>query len=291
MMRVVNVKPPGALSDLSIIQQAIPAIKNNECLIKVAYTAVNRADTLQRKGAYPPPPGESDIMGLEIAGTIAKADETGRWKQGDRVMALLGGGGYAEYARVNAGHIMKIPKNLSLREAGAIPEVWLTAFQLLYWISDFRTRQEQKDKFSFLVHAAASGVGTALIQLLSKLVGTKKIFATVGSDEKKKYLQEKFQIEPSYLINYKNENFNERIANVTNKQGVDFIFDCVGASHWEKNADSLAIDGNWILYGLLTGGNVNGDILTKILRKRIQLRSSTLRARSTEVIFAEYFHK
>jgi tumor protein p53-inducible protein 3 len=282
-MRAVSVRAPGALSDLSVIHQSIPIIKADECLIKVAYTAVNRADILQRKGLYPPPPGESETLGLEVSGTITKPDEKNRWKIGDRVMCLLGGGGYAEYAKVNSGHLMRVPSNLSLKEAGAIPEVWLTAFQLIYFISDLRSRENDPSKLSYLVHAGASGVGTALIQLLNKVVGSEKIFVTIGSEDKKKYINEKLGIGENYLINYKNDDFQSRILTETNSRGVDFVFDCVGASYWQKNVDSLAVDGNWILYGTLSGGLVNGELLTKILRKRIQLRSSTLRTRSIEV--------
>ena len=283
-MRAVSVRAPGALNDLSIIQQALPILKNDECLIKVAYTAVNRADILQRKGAYPPPKGESETIGLEAAGTIVNADEKGIWKTGDRVMALLGGGGYAEYARVKSGHIMRIPKNLKMNEAAAIPEVFLTAFQLIYFVSDLKQRDVDHSKLSFLVHAGASGVGTALIQILNKVIKSDNIFVTVGSDSKKRYLNETFNLKENYLVNYKTEDFQSRILSETNNRGVDFVFDCVGSSYWQKNLDSLAIDGNWILYGTLSGGAVNGDMLSKLLRKRIQLRSSTLRARSNEVI-------
>jgi len=283
MMRAVSVRAPGSLTDLSIIQQAIPALKNDECLIKVAYTAINRADILQRKGLYPPPNGESEIMGLEAAGTIIKSDERSNWKKGDRVMALLGGGGYAEYTKVNSRHIMRIPNNLSMKEASAIPEVFLTAFQLIYFISDLKQRETDHSNLSYLVHAGASGVGTALIQILNKVLGSEKIFVTVGSDNKKNYLNKRFNLNENYLINYKTEDFHQRILNQTNNRGVDFLFDCVGSSYWQKNIDSLAIDGNWILYGTLSGGLVNGEILSKILRKRIQLRSSTLRTRSIEV--------
>ena len=286
MMRAVSVKVPGALTDLSIIQQAIPILKSDECLIKVAYTAVNRADILQRKGLYPPPNGESEIMGLEAAGKIIQSDEKSSWQKGDRVMALLGGGGYAEYAKVNSRHIMRIPNNLSMREASAIPEVFLTAFQLIYFISDLKERETDRSKLSFLVHAGASGVGTALIQILNKVIGSEKIFVTVGSDSKKDFLKndKRFNLNQNYLINYKTEDFHNRILNETNNRGVDFLFDCVGSAHWQKNIDSLAIDGNWILYGTLTGGAVNGELLSKILRKRVQLKSSTLRTRSIEVI-------
>ena len=240
-MRAVSVKAPGALSDLSIIQQSLPILKNDECLIKVAFTAVNRADVLQRKGLYPPPPGESEIMGLEASGVIVKHNEKCKWKNGDRVMALMGGGGYAEYAKVNSGHIMRIPKNLNFKEAAAIPEVWLTAFQLIYFISDLKYRETDQSKLNYLVHAGASGVGTALIQLLKKVVGSENIFVTVGSDTKKSYINEKFNINQKNLINYKTEDFKNVILKETNNRGVDFVFDCVGSSYWEKNIESLAL--------------------------------------------------
>lgn len=135
LMRAVGVTAPGVIENLRIISREIPALKENECLLKVYYSAINRADTLQRKGLYPPPPNESDILGLEAVGRIQKSPSNSKWKKDDRVMALLGGGGNAEYVAVNEKNLIRIPDSMSFKEASAITEVWLTAFQLIYWIS------------------------------------------------------------------------------------------------------------------------------------------------------------
>lgn len=281
MMRAVSHKPPGAITDLSIIQAIIPIVKENECLIKVKYTGLNRADLLQRQGKYPVPAGESEILGLECSGIIEES-KSFLWKKGDRVMGLLGGGGYAEYARVNHGHLLNIPLQMSFKQAAALPEAWLTAFQLLYWIADIKSRISKASEFSYLVHAGASGVGTSLIQIITKVLQSKNIFVTVGSEEKKKYLHEKFSLNSNSIINYKTQDFKEEIQRLTNSKGVDYIFDCVGGSYWEKNVESLAQDGIWVLYGLMGQGSVNGDLLARLMRKRGQIRATTLRSRSID---------
>lgn len=135
LMRAVGITSPGPIQNLQIISRQIPHLRENECLLKVHYTAINRADTLQRKGLYPPPPNESDILGLEAAGVVHTAPPGSRWKQNDRVMALLGGGGNAEYVAANENTLIRIPENMSFKDASAITEVWLTAFQLIFWIS------------------------------------------------------------------------------------------------------------------------------------------------------------
>jgi tumor protein p53-inducible protein 3 len=156
-------------------------------------------------------------------------------------MALLGGGGYAEYARVNAGHIMRIPERMDFKQAAAIPEVWLTAFQLIYWIADIRTHGKGAANMSYLVHAGASGVGTALVQILKKILKSEQIYVTVGNDEKIENLQRKFNLNKNHLINYKTRNFSEQVLTMTGNRGVDFIFDCVGGSNWQMNSECLGM--------------------------------------------------
>ena len=287
-MRAANYTAPGLIENLSIAMRQIPKLRENECLLKVHYSAINRADTLQRKGLYPPPAGQSDILGLEAVGVIHEVSNSGnsRWKKNDRVMALVSGGGNAEYVAVNENHLIRIPDKMSFREAAAIPEVWLTAFQLIYWISSITQNSDKSIKDTkFLVHAGASGVGTSLIQILKNVLNVDTVFATVGSQDKKEYLENNLQVTRAF--NYKTseeENFPELISKLTLNKGVDVVFDCVGGLYWQKNLDSLNTDGEWILYGTMGGGNVTGDILAKILRKRIHLKSSTLRTRSDEVI-------
>lgn len=287
-MRAVDYSAPGLIEGLKIISREIPILKKNECLVKVCYSAINRADTLQRKGLYPPPADESDVLGLEASGIVYETQSDSKWKRNDRVMALLGGGGNAEYVAVNEKNLMRIPDSMSMKDASAITEVWLTAFQLIYWISDITStpkyswNKDIKDT-KILVHAGASGVGTSLIQILKNVLNVSNVFATCGSDVKKAYLENNLNVTKAF--NYKvpeEANFQAKILEITDNKGVDVIFDCVGGSYWEKNLDSLSIDGELIIYGLMGGGNVNGNILARILRKRIQLKSSTLRTRSVD---------
>jgi len=284
-MRAVGFTSPGLIENLQIVSRQVPVLKKNECLLKVYYSAINRADTLQRKGLYPPPPNESDILGLEAAGVICKTQPGLKWKQNERVMALLAGGGNAEYVAVNEKTLMRIPDEMSFEQAAAITEVWLTAFQLIYWISSVvnsssLTGREVKDT-TFLVHAGASGVGTSLIQILKKVLNVRDVYATCGSGEKKRFLEENLNV--TRAINYKEESFEKSVRELTGDRGVDVVFDCVGGSYWRQNLESLAVDGEWVLYGLMGGGSVDGDILKEMLRKRIHLKSTTLRARSIEV--------
>jgi tumor protein p53-inducible protein 3 len=285
LMKAVSFTTSGLTENMSISLRQIPIIKENECLLRVYYSALNRADIMQRKGLYPAPPGESDILGLEAIGVIDQEsnNKSKRFHRNDRVMALLAGGGNAEYVAVNEKQLMKIPDWMTNEHAAAIPEVWLTAFQLLYWISSLSTRSNLQD-LSILVYAGASGVGTSLIQMAKKLLNIKTIFATVSSEEKRNFLENKLQITKAF--NYRSDedvNFDQKILSLTENKGVDVIFDCVGAAYWEKNLDCLAMDGEWILFGSMSGTNVNGNILGKLLRKRIHLKSTTLRARSIDV--------
>eukprot|EP00079_Xenopus_tropicalis_P030216 XP_012825986.1 PREDICTED: quinone oxidoreductase PIG3 isoform X1 [Xenopus tropicalis] len=262
---------PGGPETLYVKELAKPAPKEGEVLVKVEASALNRADLLQRRGKYAPPPGASDILGLEAAGTVVELGlgADGRWKVGDKVMALLSGGGNAEYATVPAGHLMPVPPGMSATDAAAIPEAWLTAFQLLHFVG-----KVQKGE-TVLIHAGASGVGTAAIQLC-RLAGAVPI-VTAGSHEK---LQTAIKLGAATGFNYKEENFGEKCLKFTNNIGADVILDCVGASHWEKNLQCLNTDGRWVLYGLMGSGEIHGDLLAKLLWKRGSLLGSLLRSRS-----------
>lgn len=283
-MRAVAIRPPGLLPDsLYINQREIPSIKENECLVKVVYSAINRADIMQRKGLYPAVPGESDILGLEAVGLVSQT-KSSLWQKNARVMALVAGGGNAEYVAVNEKNLIQVPDWMSMRNAAAITEAWLTAFQLLFWISSINKEESWRrpvQERNFLVHAGASGVGTSLIQMLKKVLNVKNVFATCGSENKKKFLEESLGV--SRAFNYKlEENFSEIIMKMTENKGVDAVFDCVGASFWQKNADCLAVDGEWIIYGALGGVKIEGDFFSKILRKRIHLKATTLKTRSID---------
>ncbi|XP_029900541.1 quinone oxidoreductase PIG3 isoform X2 [Myripristis murdjan] len=273
MMLAVCVDVPGGSENLQLRTIPRPQLKDTEVLIKVHATALNRADLLQRRGLYPPPPGESEILGLEVAGTVAAIGPGVKrcWKSDDRVMALVCGGGYAEYVAVPEELLMPVPRQLSLCQAAAIPEAWLTAFQLLHLIAQVKQGEV------VLVHAGASGVGTAAVQL-ARLLGAIPV-VTAGSAEKLKMAE---KLGAAAGFNYKEENFAERVNDFTEGRGADVILDCIGGSAWEKNVSCLATDGRWVLFGTMGGKTVEGDLLGKLLSKRGHLLSSLLRSRSLQ---------
>ncbi|XP_037550756.1 quinone oxidoreductase PIG3 [Nematolebias whitei] len=273
MMQAVCVDVPGRPENLLLRSLPRPQPKDGEVLIKVHAAALNRADLLQRRGLYPPPPGESDIMGLEVAGTVATLGPglRGNWSPDDRVMALLSGGGYAEYVSVPEDLLMPVPSNLTFSQAAAIPETWLTAFQLLLFIA------QVKEGEVVLVHAAASGVGTAAIQLV-RLLGAVPI-VTAGSREKLGMAE---ALGAAAGFNYKEGSFVQGVHDFTGGRGANVILDCIGGCNWETNVSSLAVDGRWVLYGTMGGRCVEGDLLSRLLSKRGLLLSSLLRSRSLQ---------
>uniref|UniRef100_A0AAQ6IH07 Enoyl reductase (ER) domain-containing protein n=1 Tax=Anabas testudineus TaxID=64144 RepID=A0AAQ6IH07_ANATE len=273
MMRAVCVDKPGGPENLLLRNIPRPQPKDGEVLVKVHAAALNRADLLQRRGLYPPPDGESDIIGLEVAGTVDSLGPGVKegWKPDDRVMALLCGGGYAEYVAVPEELLMPVPHNLTFCQAAAIPEAWLTAFQLLVFIA------QVKEGEVVLAHAGASGIGTAAVQLV-RLFGAVPI-VTAGSLEKLKMAEE---LGAAAGFNYKEGNFAQGVLDFTRGKGANVILDCIGGSSWEKNVNCLAMDGRWVLYGTLGGRAVEGDLLGKLLSKRGHLLASLLRSRSLQ---------
>ncbi|XP_012727790.2 quinone oxidoreductase PIG3 isoform X1 [Fundulus heteroclitus] len=273
MMQAVCVDVPGGPENLVLRSIPRPKPKDGEVLIKVHAAALNRADLLQRRGLYPPPAGESDIIGLEVAGTVDALGQRvkGNWKPDARVMALLCGGGYAEYVSVPEELLMPVPDNLTFSQAAAIPEAWLTAFQLLVFIA------QVKEGEVVLVHAGASGVGTAAVQL-ARLFGAVPV-VTAGSQEKLR-LAEKLGAAAGY--NYKEESFAQGVHDFTGGKGANVILDCIGGCNWEKNVSSLAVDGRWVVYGTMGGRAVEGELLGKLLSKRGHLLCSLLRSRSLQ---------
>ncbi|NWX26268.1 QORX oxidoreductase, partial [Notiomystis cincta] len=264
---------PGGPENLYMKEVMKPDPGEGEVLVKVSASALNRADLLQRRGKYPPPKGASDILGLEAAGSVAGLGRgcSGRWRIGAAVMALLSGGGQAQYVTVPEGLLMPVPKEMTLIQAAAIPEAWLTAFQLLHFVGKVQEGER------VLIHAGASGVGMAAIQLvrLAKAVP----IVTAGTQEK---LEATAKAGAAAGFNYKNEDFSEKVLEFTQGSGADIILDCVGASYWEKNLSCLSTDGRWIIYGLLSGGEVHGDLLARLLSKRASIHTSLLRSRDQE---------
>jgi tumor protein p53-inducible protein 3 len=244
----------------------------DEVLVAVRATAVNRADLLQAAGGYPPPPGASEILGLEMAGEItAVGSSVTDWQVGDRVCALLPGGGYAQYTAVPAGMLMPVPHSWSYEEGAAIPEVWLTAYVNLFLEGNLVAGE------TVLIHAGASGVGTAAIQL-AQAVGARP-FVTAGSEEKLARCRE---LGAELAINYKTEDWLPAVLAKTDEQGVNLILDPVGANYFQRNLHSLAWQGRLVCIGLLSGGRVDTLNIAPILRRRLKLVGSTLRTRPVE---------
>jgi NADPH2:quinone reductase len=240
-----------------------------EVLIRVAATSVNRADLQQRMGNYAPPPGESEVLGLEVAGLLEQLGEgvTG-CQVGDRVMTLVGGGGYAEYATAPAGTLMPVPEGIDLVRAAGISEVFITA-----WLNVFREAGLATGE-TLLVHGGASGVGTAAIQL-AKALGPSPVIVTVGDEAKAKACR---ALGADHAVLYKQEDFAERVLALTDNRGPDVILDHIGAAYLEPNLRCLAPYGRLVIIGLLGGARAELNV-GRLMVKRQRIIGSVLRAR------------
>ncbi len=239
-----------------------------EVLVAVEAAGINRADLLQKGGKYPPPVGASPLLGLEVAGLVAEVgDGVTDWQVGDRVMGLLPGGGYGQYAVLNSQLAMPVPEQLSFAEAAAIPEVFLTAWQALVWLAKL-----QKDEI-VLIHAGASGVGTAAIQL-AKAMGA-EVWITASAPKHAACRE----LGASVTIDYKAADFANEVQERTGGNGVNVIIDFIGAGYWQQNLKSLAVDGRLVMLAFLGGTKTDAD-LGPLLQKRITVYGSTLRSRS-----------
>ncbi len=267
-MRAIVFDQPGEESVLRIGEVPVPALGPEDLRIRVRATAVNRADLLQRQGFYPPPPGASPILGLECAGVVAEVGERVRgWKTGDRAMALLPGGGYAEQVVVHAGSAIRVPEAWSDEEAGAAPEVFLTAFHNIF------TLGSPPPGGSVLVHGGGSGVGTAAISLCRE--AGLRVIVTAGSEEKCRRCREHGA---DVAIDYSQGDFAPAVREVTRGRGADVILDCVGGRYLAPNLAALASGGRLVVIGLLGGASAELD-LAGLLLKRASVIGSTLRAR------------
>ncbi|NWG20892.1 MAG: NAD(P)H-quinone oxidoreductase [Chloroflexi bacterium] len=262
-MRAILFDAPGGPEVLYYGNAPDPVAGPDELLVRVRATAANRADLLQRRGAYAPPSGASPILGLELAGEVVAP--AGPWRAGDRVMAVVTGGGYAELAAVPVGMAMPIPENLSFEQAAAIPEAFLTAYLNLFTLGRLQTGE------TVLIHAGASGVGSAAIQL-AHAAGA-RVFATAGSAEKLALCRE---LGADAAINYREESFAERVLEITGGQGANLVLDFVGAPYWQQNMAALALDGRLQLIGFL-GGSAGQLDLGPIMAKRLTVTGATLR--------------
>lgn len=285
-MRAIVFDQPGDESVLRVATVEPPSIAPHAIRIRVRATAVNRADLLQRQGLYPPPPGASLLLGLECAGEVVEVGrEVTGWQVGMRAMALLAGGGYAEEVVVDAGSAMHTPASVTDEEAAAIPETFITAFLNIFLLG------KPPNKGRVLVHGGGSGVGTATTSLC-KEAGL-MVLVTAGSAKK---CERCIQHGADVAINYRTEEFAPRVLEATGGAGVDVILDCIGGRYLSSNLKSLAVGGALVVIGLTGGARGELDLAT-LLRRRLRLEGSTLRARSTaqkaEIVksFVERFGK
>lgn len=268
-MAAIEIAHPGGPEVLIPARRPMPVPGPDDVLIQVAAAGVNRPDVLQRQGNYPVPPGASDIPGLEVAGTIAAIGaKINDWRVGDTVMALLAGGGYAEYATVPAVQCLPIPKGFTMIEAAAVPETFFTV-----WTNVFE-RGHLAAGETFLVHGGASGIGTTAIQM-AKAFGA-RVFATAGDGEKCRVCE---KLGAERAINYKSEDFVEVIKSLTVGKGVNLILDMVGGDYVARNIAASAVDGRIVSIAFLQGAKVEINLST-VMAKRLWLTGSTLRPRS-----------
>ena len=268
-MAAVEITQAGEPEVLKISERAIPSPNANEVLIKVAAAGVNRPDVMQRKGLYPPPPGASDIPGLEISGIIiALGDAVLNLHIGDRVCALVTGGGYAEYCLAAADLCLPIPAGMSLIEAAAIPETYFTVWSTVF------ERARLAPGESLLIHGGSSGIGTTAIQL-AKHFGA-KTFVTAGSDEKCQFC---LDLGADAAINYKTQDFVEAIKRLSEGTGINVILDMIGGDYFPRNIQCLAEEGRLVQIALQNGPKTNLNLLPVML-KRLTITGATLRARS-----------
>ena len=269
-MIAVEIAQPGPPDVLRVVERERPTPGKGEVLIRVAAAGVNRPDIMQRLGKYPPPPGASDLPGLEVSGEVVAASGPGRWNSGDRVCALIAGGGYAEYCAAPAVQCLPVPPGMDDVSAAAVPETYFTV-----WTNIFQRGQLQPGE-TLLVHGGTSGIGTTAIQLAKAFGAT--VIATAGSDDKCTACR---TLGASVAINYKREDFVAAVRAVTNGRGVDFVLDIVGGDYVPRNIECLALNGRLVQIGLIGGSRAQID-LRAVLQKRLTLTGSTLRARSVE---------
>jgi NADPH2:quinone reductase len=270
-MTVVQARQPGAPDVLEPTVRAVPVPAAGEVLVKVAAAGVNRPDLMQRQGKYPPPNGASDVLGLELSGVIvAVGAGVSRWRAGDRVTALVAGGGYAEFAAVPEPQCLPVPRGLSMEEAAALPETFFTV-----WTNVFERGRLVAGE-SLLVHGGASGIGTTAIQL-ARARGA-RVFATSGSREKCLACE---RLGAERAINYRDEDFVATLLDATHGRGVDVVLDMVGGDYVSRNLEVLAMDGRLLQIAFLHGPHADVN-LSPLMRKRITFTGSTLRPRTVE---------
>jgi putative PIG3 family NAD(P)H quinone oxidoreductase len=260
----------GEWNELSLETVDIPSPKEGEALVQVEACSVNRADLLQRRGLYPPPPGASGVLGLDFAGFVVKVPPGSAFQENDRVFGIVAGGGYGRYVAVAVDHLVAIPENLSFTEAAAAAEVFFTAYYNLFVQAGIKAGDV------FLLHGGGSGVGTAAIQLGSTIGA--KVIVTAGSEDK---IKRALDLGAYAGINYKIEDFAGRVLDMTGGAGVDIILDWIGASYLRKHLEVLKTRGRLVIIGLMggSGGEIN---LAPVVFKRLKIIGSVLRGQSNQ---------
>jgi NADPH2:quinone reductase len=268
-MRAVVAEGGGGPEVLRVVERPVPRPGNGEILVKVATAGVNRPDVLQRQGAYPPPPGAPDILGLEVAGeVVASGSNANRFPPGTRVMALVAGGGYADYVNVHETNTLLVPPGLSWEEAGAIPETYFTV-----WTNVFE-RGGLKPGEVFMVHGGTSGIGTTAIQLAKAFGAT--VIATAGTEDKCEACR---RLGADLAVNYRDTDFVQASKEFTGGKGVDVILDMVGGSYIPRNYEAAGTDGRIVQIAFLQGSKVEVNFM-RLMLKRLTHTGSTLRSRS-----------
>ena len=266
-MRVVTMRLPGPPDVLGIAEQPLPAPRDNEVLIEVAYAGVNRPDCLQRAGMYAPPPDASPILGLEVAGrVVARGSAVERWKEGDLVCALVAGGGYAEYCVAPEAWCLPLPEGIALRDAAGLPETHFTV-----WNNVFDRGRLAAGEW-LLVHGGTSGIGLTAIQLAKRFGAT--VIATAGSAEKVEFCR---SVGADHAIDYRTQDFVQEVATLTAKRGVDVVLDMVGGDYIARNLRCLALEGRLVMIAFLKGSRAEIDF-RHLMMRRLTITGSTLRA-------------
>jgi len=271
-MKAVLLTGTGGAEVLRVGEAERPVPRPDQVLIRVSATSVNRPDIIQRQGNYPPPPGESEILGLEAAGTIEELGaEVEGWRLGDRVMSLVAGGGYAEYATAYADHLIVIPETLSFEAAGCVCETYITAFLNIFLIGGF------SDGDSALLHGGGGGVNTAAIQLCRALAPSSTLIVTASTTK----LERVEALGADLVIDYTAQDFVEAVHGYTEKRGVDLILDHIGADYLAANMKALAVGGSLLLIGVM--GGIKAELnLAVMMVKRQRIIGSVLRSRPVE---------
>ncbi len=268
-MKAITLRDFGGPEMMQYSDIDTPAPGAGQLLVRVHATSVNRPDVIQRQGNYPPPPGDSEVLGLEVAGVVESiGDGITRFSPGDRVVALVGGGGYAEYALALEGHSMQLPESISFEQAACICETYITAYLNLFLLGELQGKQ------SVLIHGGGGGVATSAIQLCRALTPDTEILVTASTGKLERVRGQG----ASHVIDYREQVFADEVRQITNKRGVDVILDHIGAQYLQDNMKSLALAGTLMLIGVMGGIKAELNLATMMV-KRQRIIGSVLRSR------------